>query len=408
MKTLSYNSSVPNTVTPPIQTKTRKTQLQRHSTWNLPKVALTAAGIGFAYFAYQKLGATPPPPVDDSAGMPLTLLLGAGAILTAVFLSKTGNTSNTCKTPFLSNFSGASHSFRPFPSVNDASKTHFLNEMERTMGPRLYDYQKETLSDLFDEAMRTPQPRTTFQNLINQKINQADGWSAEKKQHISKNLLDCLPETNSDQPEVDEVPQTFVPSLNKNVVCFYKNGPTAFLGNFAECPQSVKIYGKTFKCSEAAFQWRKYYLAAQDNRRNDLLKDPKMSQFFTCDGEGAFRLNRALGHKYSNVFPDQWKNGKRDEVMWEVLNAKFSQNPEFSNLLQKTGDAYLLEHNEAQRDDYWSDNGNGTGKNILGKMLMAIRDGKDCPPPDHAIDQDDIETYADYVNQRGVLQYQIF
>ena len=88
-------------------------------------------------------------------------------------------------------------------------------------------------------------------------------------------------------------------------------------------------------------QWQKYIQAG--------INDPLMNQFFTADGEKSFRLNRDLSNKYPNQFPPNWKNGARDQVMWQVVQAKFQQNPSMKKLLDDTKGAYLLEHNQAKR-----------------------------------------------------------
>jgi predicted NAD-dependent protein-ADP-ribosyltransferase YbiA (DUF1768 family) len=39
---------------------------------------------------------------------------------------------------------------------------------------------------------------------------------------------------------------------------------------------------------------------------------------------------------------------------------------------QTTGDARIVEHTE--RDDFWGDGGDGSGANMLGRLLMELRD----------------------------------
>lgn len=170
------------------------------------------------------------------------------------------------------------------------------------------------------------------------------------------------------------------------VVAFYKGGPTSFLGNFSLCPRGItltfqgQMYG--FRCAEAAFQWKKFVLAAQHNGRPDLLNDPRLGQFYSCDGECAFQLRTALDSSYPGVYAPNWLTGERDKVMWEILQAKFQQNPEMRELLDATRPALLLEHNERPgRDPYWSDNHDGRGENMLGRMLMTLRDGSSTLVP---------------------------
>lgn len=62
----------------------------------------------------------------------------------------------------------------------------------------------------------------------------------------------------------------------------------------------------------------------------------------------------------------------KDWVMLVALRAKFSQHEDLRNLLVSTGDAILVEH--TVNDSYWGDAGDGTGKNMLGKLLMLVRE----------------------------------
>lgn len=200
--------------------------------------------------------------------------------------------------------------------------------------------------------------------------------------------------------KVYEIANTPIDAQGNKLVCFYKTGPTEFLGNFFICPQGLHIWEHGFRCSEAAFQWKKYELAG--------VTDPKMEKFFQADGVQAFSLNRYFERKYPEKFAQGWKSGVRDQVMWEILEAKFQQNPEIMQWLMETSGAYLLEHNEASRDNYWSDNHDGSGKNMLGKMLMAIRDQLPKPLVDDSSDAELVLYFAEFANQPGALSYQIY
>lgn len=280
----------------------------------------------------------------------------------------------------------------------------FISEIDRTMGAHIHDYQKQTLETLFNQAMAAPQPREAMEKLINEKINQRDGWGADKAWHIKKNLLNLLPAN-----DVKKIASTPINANGDRLVCFYKTGPTEFLGNFADCPSSIKIWGQTFQCAEAAFQWRKYSWAAEQNNRIDMQQDPEMLKFATADGEEAFSLKTYFDTQYPKVYVNGWMDqGIRDQVMWEILQAKFSQNKEFRDLLRDTEGAYLLEHNNRKgKDAHWSDDHDGSGENLLGKMLMAIRDNEPCPPPGNVIDRI-ISDFAKFANQPGALDYEIF
>jgi ribA/ribD-fused uncharacterized protein len=66
-----------------------------------------------------------------------------------------------------------------------------------------------------------------------------------------------------------------------------------------------------------------------------------------------------------------WEAAK-DNVMREAVYAKFSQNPQIAKVLLGTVDEKLVEHTE--KDRYWGDGGDGKGKNMLGTILMEVRD----------------------------------
>jgi ribA/ribD-fused uncharacterized protein len=68
--------------------------------------------------------------------------------------------------------------------------------------------------------------------------------------------------------------------------------------------------------------------------------------------------------------PD-WEEVK-DDVMREAVLAKFIQHPEIREVLLGTGNALLVEH--TKNDSYWGDGGHGHGKNMLGIILMEVRE----------------------------------
>ena len=62
----------------------------------------------------------------------------------------------------------------------------------------------------------------------------------------------------------------------------------------------------------------------------------------------------------------------KDQIMYEIVLNKFSQNEELREKLIATGDEYLAEGN-TWHDTYWGVC-NGKGKNKLGKILMQVRE----------------------------------
>ena len=58
--------------------------------------------------------------------------------------------------------------------------------------------------------------------------------------------------------------------------------------------------------------------------------------------------------------------------MHEAVLAKFTQHADLREILLGTGDAKIVEHTE--NDAYWGDGGDGSGKNMLGQILMRVRE----------------------------------
>jgi ribA/ribD-fused uncharacterized protein len=79
----------------------------------------------------------------------------------------------------------------------------------------------------------------------------------------------------------------------------------------------------------------------------------------------------AMGRDRTHKLREDWEQVK-DDVMREAVRAKFTQYIELRYILIETGDAELIEH--TTNDHYWADGGDGTGKNMLGKILMEIRE----------------------------------
>jgi ribA/ribD-fused uncharacterized protein len=78
-----------------------------------------------------------------------------------------------------------------------------------------------------------------------------------------------------------------------------------------------------------------------------------------------------VGRDRKNRLRRDWDSA-RVPVMREALHAKFTQHADLRVLLLSTGDATIVEHTE--RDDFWGDGGDGSGRNMLGRLLMDLRE----------------------------------
>lgn len=78
-----------------------------------------------------------------------------------------------------------------------------------------------------------------------------------------------------------------------------------------------------------------------------------------------------IGRDTKNPLRKDWESVKIT-IMLEVLYAKFTQHPELKSLLLSTEEKEIVEH--TTKDSFWGDGGDGSGKNMLGKCLMKIRE----------------------------------
>ena len=137
----------------------------------------------------------------------------------------------------------------------------------------------------------------------------------------------------------------------RGIIGFFKE--YYFLSNFYPCDIICNDFSTpiTFKNSEAMFQ---------------AMKCPsRVREFSNLSAQEAKRLGRHVNLR------EDWEEVK-DEIMKYCLRSKFDQNPELKAELIKTNGLHLEEAN-TWGDKYWG-TVNGEGKNMLGKLLMELRD----------------------------------
>lgn len=76
-------------------------------------------------------------------------------------------------------------------------------------------------------------------------------------------------------------------------------------------------------------------------------------------------------NKYKSVRMREDWNEIKNNCMRKAVYQKFYQNEKLKELLLSTGNRKLVEH--TPRDKWWADGGDGSGKNMLGIILMEVR-----------------------------------
>ena len=130
-------------------------------------------------------------------------------------------------------------------------------------------------------------------------------------------------------------------------------GEYRWLSNFAYA--DVVLDGVTYRSVEHA------YMAAKSL--------DKEWRFFCKNAERAGDVKRA---SRGIILRDDWENVKTD-VMYQLLKQKYNL-PRYQSLLLATGDEYIQEGN-MWNDKFWGVClKTGKGENVLGKLIMKIRD----------------------------------
>ena len=136
---------------------------------------------------------------------------------------------------------------------------------------------------------------------------------------------------------------------------FYSTGDNyGCFSNFSAHP--VFYDGQTWPTSEHCFQGQKF-LNPKDRQAIRKANSPMIAT--------------RLGRDRKRPLRRDWESVKIG-LMRAIVLAKFSQHDELRATLLATGDAKIIEHTD--RDAFWGDGGNGSGKNWLGRILMEVRE----------------------------------
>lgn len=136
---------------------------------------------------------------------------------------------------------------------------------------------------------------------------------------------------------------------------FYRvDEPYGCFSNFSSHP--IFLDGTTWRTSEHYFQAQKFL--DYKHKHEILMTQSPM-------------IAARIGRDQNRPLRPDWEIVK-DDIMRKAVHAKIMQHAEVRELLFSTKDCQIVEH--TTNDSYWGDGGNGLGKNMLGIILMEIRD----------------------------------
>ena len=139
----------------------------------------------------------------------------------------------------------------------------------------------------------------------------------------------------------------------EDILFYHSDQPYGELSNFSV--HAVFLQGKVWPTTEHYYQAQKFM---GTDREEGIRRSPTPTKA------------KRLAGLWKSERRGDWSSVK-DSVMHEALRAKFTQHPDLRELLISTGDRLLVEHTE--QDAYWGDAGDGSGRNVLGELLMRIR-----------------------------------
>jgi len=137
------------------------------------------------------------------------------------------------------------------------------------------------------------------------------------------------------------------------------DGPWGILGNFGRTPLTVNGIG--FKNSEQLFHMMKF-------------RDPEALKDIHC-ANGLTLIRKAKKWEKTLCRPD-WPTMLVDALKF-CLQTKYDQSPEFRGELQKTAGLYIVEDESKRRPTSYGmtlDGDKYTGSNLMGRLLMELRD----------------------------------
>ncbi len=140
------------------------------------------------------------------------------------------------------------------------------------------------------------------------------------------------------------------------------------LSNFEKC--YIKYKGHLFATTEQAFMWEKAVFFNDHESASKILREENPAKA------------KKLGREVKNFDDSKWSKVCY-EIMYLINYEKYFQNTRLKNILLNTGDKMIIEANPkdtrwgiglSAEDDRVLDESQWQGENLLGKVLMQVRD----------------------------------
>lgn len=145
----------------------------------------------------------------------------------------------------------------------------------------------------------------------------------------------------------------------------------SFLSNWIPNDLEIEYMGKKFNSSEQLFMYMKAKAFNDHEKAHEILTKGQNPRDAKNMGREVINYDEKIWSKY------------REEAMYKAIYLKFSQYPELKKKLLDTGNKILVEGTPFDPiwgvmikwdDDRILDEKNWKGQNLLGKVLMRVRD----------------------------------
>jgi N-glycosidase YbiA len=167
-----------------------------------------------------------------------------------------------------------------------------------------------------------------------------------------RNLGSAIPEPKDELKNKPLAKKTNIHATN-SIIFYDEYLPYYEFTNFYE-GAPIKINDESFKTAEHYYQWQKF---------NDPITKLRIINAPTA------RIATDIADNSKYLIRNDFD---KKNAMLTALREKFRQYQTLGKVLTSTDNKILIEHN--MHDDYWSDGGDGSGLNMLGILLMQVRE----------------------------------
>ncbi len=236
----------------------------------------------------------------------------------------------------------------------------------------------ETLRRMIEEQKSWREENDRNYNLINRKI---DTLNEAREVIVSESNNNSTSNSSNDMKPIKIRGENVIPfSLPNNKL--RKHGGDFLSGHFKlKVPLTVEV---NFKSGKEKFKFHDVSTAFLASKAKYIEDENKRREYVVAlTGKLNFEQSDRIKKRYSaeikknRQYVLEW-NKEKYKIMKMLTKQKFESDSDLKNKLKKTGDAYLIHHSNNNENTFWGDsiseNKKVEGQNMMGKLLMELRE----------------------------------